>query len=115
MAFSLVKSFDNIGFYGRIPEPLPGYESNFEEWPLSQSDLILLNDDFVDPVNDLCGTLLDYGDVDFFNTAQCEILKCWLENRIAKQCDCRLSVMYEKLLEFADRAIELGTGVVVEL
>lgn len=115
MAFSLVKSLNHVSYYGNIPEPLPGYESDFDEFRLEQDDLILLNDDFVDPINETCGTLLDYGDIDYFDASQCKELCMWLEDRLGKDCDDRLAVLYRKLHEYAIKAVELGTGLVVEL
>lgn len=115
MAFSLVKSLDHVSYYGDIPEPLPGYESDFDEFGLEQGDIILLKDDFADPINGICGTLLDYGDVDYFDAFRCKRLCLWLEGRFCMACDDRLAMLYRKLLDFASRAVELGTGVVVEL
>lgn len=71
--------------------------------------------DFVDPVDDLCDSLLDYGDIDYFNTESCEKLVPWLEDRLTRPCPDWAHMLYEKLLEYAREAVRLGTGVVVEL
>ncbi|MGN0262727.1 MAG: hypothetical protein ACI4B9_07810 [Eggerthellaceae bacterium] len=94
MSFSLVESLDHVGYYGDIPEPLPGYESDFDEFGLEQGDIILLKHDFVDPINKACGTLLDYGDVDYFDASRCKRLCLWLEGRLSRGCDGRLAMLY---------------------
>lgn len=68
-----------------------------------------------DPVNEQCGTWLNYNDEDYFDKAKCILLKSWLEKRLPDVSNEQLKSLYGKLLEFANRAIELGTGVVVEL
>lgn len=115
MSFYLVKSLDHAGYYGNVPEPLPGHEDAFEEWRLEQGDLAILNEGFADEVNVACGSLLDLGDADYFDVEQCEKLRLWLVQRLDRGCDGRLEALYLRLLEYAERARELGTGVVVEL
>ena len=81
---------------------------------LEESDWPILSQNYVDPVNGLCGTLLDYGDVDHFNQSQCARLKAWLEIQLSSGLDGRTRYLYEKLLGFATRAIEIGIVVLVE-
>lgn len=115
MAFYLVKSLDHVNYYGNVPEPVPGHEDAFDEHALSQSDIKALNGDFVDSINDRCGTLLDLSDVDFFDADKCRILVAWLDERLEGDPGEVLEPLYRKLREYACRAIDLGTGVVVEL
>jgi hypothetical protein len=75
----------------------------------------LLLDDFIDPVCDLCEALIDIGDVDFLNADKCKKLKGWLEERLQRDVPETFKPIYEKLLEFSSRAIELNTGVEIEL
>lgn len=80
------------------------------------SDIDLLNKDFIDPVDRLCGALLGIGDVDFFNVSQCRLLASWLRARLAqKPLEPRLETIYTALLDYANRAIQYRTGIVIEL
>ena len=45
----------------------------------------------------------------------CKKLKSWLEERLQRDVSETLKPIYEKLLEFSSRAIELNTGVEIEL
>lgn len=100
---------------GKIPNtPFPP-DPRIKEFPLNEQDCELLCEDFVDSINVYCDTLLDDGDVDYFDKAKCLLLKSRIEKRLPSVSNERLKSLYGKLLEFANRAIELGTGVVVEL
>lgn len=104
-----------IGYYGDIPELPMERDGAYEEYRIDWNDMLALTDDFADPINELCGTLLDLGDVDYFDAVQCVKLKDWLETRLKRPCTSRLRKLYTVLLEYATRAIELGTGVVVDI
>lgn len=114
MQMTLFLDLDNLDYYGDIPE-IPENEEGrveiFEVYDKIYDDLI--DKDFIDEVNNLCGTLIDFSDSDFFNKDKCILLKSWLEARLAKDLDPLLKTLYEKLLEYVTRAIELGTGVVI--
>lgn len=116
MRFTLILDFTGMTYYGgKIPNtPFPP-DSRIEEFTLNEQDCETLCGDFVDSINDYCDTLLDDGDIDYFDKAKCILLKSWLEKRLPSVSNERLKSLYGKLLEFANRAIELGTGVVVEL
>lgn len=115
MAFYLVKSLAHVNYYGNVPEPVLGHEDAFEEGMLNHSDIKAPNVDFVDSVNDRCGTLLDLSDVDFFDANKCRVLVAWLDERLESSPGEALEPLYRKLREYAYRAIELGAGVIVEL
>ncbi len=104
--------------YGNVPDtygaPEGAYESytpNFEANDY-KDDFDL---DFVEPVNALCHSLIDRGDVDYLDASQCELLVPWLEKRLKRPCPHPLDCFYSRLLEYARRASELGTGVVLDL
>ena len=105
-------------YYGNIPEfsdaPPEAYELHRLDFP--PTDFIDVIDlEFAFPVNDMCDALLGPGDVDYLDARQCELLVPWLAKRLAQPCPYPLNELYPKLLEFAQRAVELGTGVVVDL
>ena len=116
MKFELFLSLKNMHWYGCIPCPKDGSGSEVEVYQLQESDSPLLEANFLEPVDALCDALLDYGDIDFFDADKCKKLSVWLEDQMTEGLATgRLRVLYEKLNEYAQRAIELGTGVVVEL
>lgn len=115
MKFELALNLDNVPYYGNVPDFFDCTDKKSEIFTLEPSDWPLLNSDFIDPINEQCETLLDYGDIDFLDVDQCKLLNKWLSDRLSRNCNTRLRVLYEKLQEFATRAIALGTGIVVEL
>lgn len=115
MRCALILNFDGISYYGSIPNaPYAPDERVDETCFLEEGDWDLLDADFIDSVNDACGTLLDLCDVDYFDKIKCIKLKEWLENKLSKNIHHRLREIYTKLLEYATRAIELDTGIVIE-
>ncbi len=114
MRFELALDLNGIAYYGRVPQFFD-HPGQCETFVLEEADWPLLSADFVDSANELCGTLLDNGDVDYFDACQCELLADWLSTRLDEGCNGRLRFLYEKLQGFAERAISLKTGIVVEL
>lgn len=114
MHFFLILDFSGLTYYGRIPNtPFP--DPRIESFELDETDFDLLYEDFVEPIDFLLHVLLDDGDVDFFGPARCAVLKEWLEwNLLYAELAPRQRILYEKLHEFACRAVKLGTGIVIE-
>lgn len=69
----------------------------------------------IGPIDRLCNSLIDPGDVDYLNAEQCKLMLGWLEWRLTEPINPRLETIYRKLVEFANKAIELGTGIVFDL
>ncbi|WP_244609154.1 hypothetical protein [Bifidobacterium moukalabense] len=90
-------------------------DSRTESYELSEEDKDLLDEDFVIPVNDLCGSLIGPTDVDYLNAEQCKLMLGWLEQRLKEPVNPRLETIYRKLVEFARKAIKLDTGIVFDL
>lgn len=115
MKFALILDYTDLDYYGHIPViPYPP-DSRVEVFYFEDEENDLLLEDFVFPINQVCGTLLDDGDLDYFDKSKCPILKSWLEERLTVVSNDTLANLYRKLLEFATKAIELETGIVVEL
>lgn len=117
MFFCLVKDLSKItDYYGNVPEIYNMPEDSYEEYvPELESDRDLLLEDFCFQINDACGSSLDFGDVDYFDSGQSALLKNWLLERLDRTCPVRLQHLYHVLLDYASRAIALETGVIVEL
>lgn len=85
-------------------------EPDFDDdtyWPL-------LDKYFVNQVDILCDAIIDYCDPDYLNAEQCRKLSQWLDGQIADPPDTRLPPLYRKIKEYADAAVRLGTGIIVE-
>ena len=116
MKFELVKNIDKTELYGDIPCLPCELDSDVGERFLGEeSDSWLLLNDFVPEIDKICKNTLDYGDVDFFDASKCVIIKGWIEMRKRKSMSERLMELYDQLYIFVLKAIELDTGVVIEL
>lgn len=114
MFFELIHDMTEHSYYGDIPRvcrPASTHEIFQFDW----KDMELILPDFKGPINDLCGTLFDLGDIDWFDSVNCRKLKGWIENRLTEQIPARMREIYIVLLGYVERAIELETGVVVDL
>lgn len=115
MKYELIKNMEGVDMYGNIPDlPVELDEGKAERFVGEESDAWLLLDHFVPGIDKVCGNLLDYSDVDFFDSNQCVVIKKWLEkNKVTD--NPRLNELYDVLYDYISRAIELGTGVIIEL
>lgn len=112
---SLILDFTGIECtYGNIPNIPQAPDPRIEEVIFDkESDCQLLEDCFMDPVNERCGTWLDYDDEDYFDESRCILLKDWLEEQLAGKLPHRLSEIYTTLLRLVQKAIKLRTGIVL--
>jgi len=115
MYFELIKDLAGCEYYGDIPEVDADDPTKAETYVFGWEDMLLIVDDFSGPINALCGTLFDLGDVDWFDAEKCVTLRGWLRGRLGGDLAPRARELYTVLLDYANRAIDLGTGVVVDL
>lgn len=115
MELVLVLSLEGLNYYGYIPETFQAKPGQTESFELTEGDEDLLDKDFIGPIDRLCNSLIDPGDVDYLNAEQCKLMLGWLEWRFTEPINPRLETIYRKLVEFANKAIELGTGIVFDL
>lgn len=121
MRLTLVLDFSGMTYYGNIPNtPFPpdprvdethfdiGEDIMSDEWDLLDAEFVL-------PLDKLCDLTLDYGDVDYLDAEKCANAETWLRKRLAEGVPEQLAPVFGKLSEYATRAKELKTGVVVEL
>lgn len=117
MKIELFKTLEGAGWYGNIPwqgDDMPDSALETKYYEINEMWEALKHTEFVDPINKLCDTLFDYGDIDYFDASNCIKLKSWLENRLKQPTTACQLEFYTDLLDFATRAIELNTGVVLE-
>ncbi|PLS30251.1 hypothetical protein Uis1B_1921 [Bifidobacterium margollesii] len=116
MEATLFHDFEHVtSYYGNVPERPMQPDGHIEIYKMHESDRDPLDEDFTDAINRVCDTTLGYGDVDFFDARQCRLLAGWLEARLEQPITPRLAEIYRKLDDFARRAVEYNTGVVIEL
>ncbi len=95
MKYELIKDPSNMEMYGDIPcLPIEYQESEGERFLGEETDSWLLLDDFVSQIDKICPNDLDYGDVDYFDTEKCRILRDWLRERKNSSMSPRLEDRY---------------------
>ena len=115
MTIYLAKTLENMKKYGpifdlsmepseRVAEYTFGEEEN--EWFLSEH---------VDNINAICDTMLDDGDVDFFDINACRKLIVYLKGIDEKKILPTCVKVYETLMKCAQKAISYQTGIEIEL
>lgn len=104
---------DEFGFPNYPEPPDPRIEETL--FDIDESYMDVLEEEFYEPMNNLCGTILDMWEQEFFDRNACEKIKPWLEDRLANSDVPEILVEpCKKLLEYVARAIDLNTGVVIE-
>jgi len=104
---------DEYGFPDYPEPPDPRIEETL--FDIDESNMDVLEEELYKPINDLCGTILDMWEQEFFDKSACAKIKPWLEERLANDDSSEILVEpYKKLLEYVTRAIDLNTGVVIE-
>ena len=61
-----------------------------------------------------CHALLDLGDIDYFHGEKLALLNAWIEKNY-KSDNEDLNEILRKLKEYVEKAIELDSGVIIEL
>ena len=118
MWFVLFKTLEGVPYYGDepdVPEPLPDPRVELYDFDIPREYWDFVENDFISPAYNLCHALFGFYDVDYLNTEQCNKLKSWLEERLTRDVPDYLKPIYEKLLEYTSRVVELKTGVIVQL
>lgn len=118
MPMILFLSLDDLTNEDKInPNKFENSNVRYEEYDFNRySDIKLLDKDFIDSVNKYCDSLLDISDVDYFSGEKCKKLVEWLKNRFEKPIEnSRLVEIYTVMLDYAERAVKLNTGVKIEL
>ena len=114
MKFELIKDLTGMKRYGDIPDTFDACEECVERYWLEESDWLVLEKN-IDEINTICGSLLDYGDVDYFDASRCIMLQEWIICQLNGEIPERARELYSILLEYTKKAISFSTGVVIEL
>ena len=57
-----------------------------------------------------CDAVFDWGDCDFFYPDKCRTMLNWLNRKLSGQAEGELRQIYEKMLDYAQKAIKHDTG-----
>ncbi|MCR5149701.1 MAG: hypothetical protein K6B52_00555 [Clostridiales bacterium] len=121
MQFVLFKTLENYEF-NKLGWPI-GFEPvennpTIEYYILENlwDDVDLFFDDgAIDEIAERCDSIISYGEDDYFNADKCKTLLRWIEERLLKPAVPRYKEMLEILRDYCRRAIELNTGVYIDL
>jgi len=115
MRLYLAKTLEGLNMYGPIYDLGSGVPDKVEDCVLGYAEQEWFLDNLVDEINAACDTLLDDGDVDFFDVEKCNKLISTLsdirEIKVPEYCE----YMIDKLREYAVDAINYNTGIAIEL
>ena len=116
MMFALIKDDTNLDRYGDIPEVFGATEDEAEIYKGDWDDGVMLCENLLPEIDArIEGCLLDLSDIDYFDKSKCIILNDILCNKLKEPCSERLHELYTVLSDFVNKAINMGTGVVIEL
>ena len=114
MGIILVKDLETIkSWYVDIPNINFEIKDSYEEYRMSGKEIrLILN--VVDNLDNACHALLDLGDIDYFQGEKLALLNAWIEKNY-KSDNEDLNEILRKLKEYVEKAIELDSGVIIEL
>lgn len=118
MFVALIKSFEDIEWFVDIPQVRFESDSKVELHWLSEQNRLPIAQDFAWNTNSKTGRLLSIYEDDYYDADNCSVIAAWLNKRLAGDwgaCPDGLRSDYELILSLARRAIDLGTGIVIEL
>lgn len=116
MMFALIKNAANLDMYGDIPEVTFATPDEAETYYGDWDDAIMLCDNLLPELDKVIEDhVLDLSDIDYFDKEKCVKLKSVLEGKLATAPPSRLHELYSILYGYVNRAIELNTGVEIEL
>jgi hypothetical protein len=115
MELYLAKTLENMKLYGPTYDLTMESEDRVESFKFGSGESEWLINNLVDMINAECNTLLDDGDYDFIDAHGCEILlKCLGKFNLANSSK-EVEELIKKMKEFATRAVELNTGIAIDL
>ena len=116
MFFALLLAGEHVPGYHEYPQVNRDGGEGYEVYQLELQDADLLCEHFVDEIYTVVGGVLDCGEVDFYSAQQCARLIPWLQQELGNaNLQSRLKELYSVLESMASRAVELNTGIVIEL
>ena len=119
MHFELFLTFDGVeyGIMGpHVKNPQTDNRVKYYQLENDWDDVdFFFDDNAIDEIAKRCDSLIGYGDADYFNAEKCKILKDWIDERLRKPAESRYREMLEVLKDYCQQAVELNTGVYIDL
>lgn len=110
-----------IGLFKVKPIIKPGYYPQIDEndvikYQINDSSIpSKLGQFFFDYINEECGTLVAQYEYDYINPQQCIKLKEWIMNHNKLIEDNGLNELFTVINSYCEKAIELDTGIEIDL
>ncbi|MBQ1550743.1 MAG: hypothetical protein IIZ67_01450 [Bacilli bacterium] len=110
-----------IGLYLEKPIIKTGYYPEIDESKIkkyrngSLEQSIKIGQFFFDNINDECETLVAPYEYDYWNSDQCKKIVNWIENNRELIKSFNLEEMFKVINDYCKQAVELDTGVEIEL
>ncbi|MBR5181235.1 MAG: hypothetical protein IKW88_03180 [Clostridiales bacterium] len=114
MKVFLSKDLSNLPMYGDVPD-LSQETNSVESFEITDDELDLINEFFIDPTNELCDAALDLGDYQYYNDSQCALLLDWLNKVSNEDHMIPLRNFFNKLESYLQYAVANNTGIAIEL
>lgn len=114
MKVYLAKSISNLPMYGDVPD-LTQNNDSVETVEISEAECEFIDKLFVDQTNNLCGTALDIGDYQYYNTDMCKLLLEWVIRERDSDCMIPIKNFLNTLEDYLRSAISNNTGIAIEL
>lgn len=117
MRFLLALTLEGIPPYGSRPNLTVGIaEGKVEEYLLPVKYRDLMDEHFVYECEVTRNSTLDFGDTEYYDFHQCEQMSFWLEKRLSrKNLNKDLRKIFSLLKTLTDKAVELKTGIEIEI
>lgn len=115
MNIYLAKTLEGMKRYGQIYDLSMEPEDRVEVISFGEDENRWFLKSHVDNVNAACGTLLDDGDVDYIGEEGCKILIRYFEDVNTSDIESQYRQVIDSLLDYAKRAIQYHTGIVIEM
>lgn len=100
--------------YGDFPIEPSNDSKKIKYYGLTKEEAVCLNS-ISEKINNACESLIGLYDTDYLDYIKCKKLLSWIEENINKFSDPMLVGLLNILLDYCSIAINLKTGIIIEL
>ena len=110
-----------IGLFLKKPVIEPGYYPKIDEKYLKKhrtknfEETMKLGQFFSDNINDECDTFVANYEYDYWEPEQCKKIVNWIEKNQDKIKEAKLDEIFKVINDYCNQAVELDTGVEIDL
>ena len=98
---------------GHYPEEMP--DKDIKKYSLKLNEALILGNFFLNNIDEYLESVIGPYDYDYFTVDQCKKLKFWIDNNSDLINKNDLSDIFKIIYEYCNKAIELDTGIEMEL